>query len=148
MLLRVFWLCWDDFFCVLDMLVLLWLLIGMLLVSVGVVQVVVVFYWMLFIILQQLFIGKEVMVWIGDYDVVLIVIELDLVLELQGLVVGQLGEVWVVVCGISWDQYYLYSVVVVLCNVYICLGVLLLVIVVFVELLFVLLIEIFDDVFC
>lgn len=96
--------------------------------------------------LQQLLIGKEVTVRIGDHDVVLTVTELDSALEPQGLAVGQLGEVRVAARGISWDQHHLHSAVAVLRNVHIRPGVPPLVIAAPVELSSALPTEIFDDV--
>lgn len=84
---------WDDPFRALDMLASLWSSTGMSLVSAGAAQAVAAPYRTLFTTLQQLLIGKEVTVRIGDHDVVLTVTELDSALEPQGLAVGQLGEV-------------------------------------------------------
>lgn len=92
---------WDDPFRALDMLASLWSSTGMSLVSAGAAQAVAAPYRTLFTTLQQLLIGKEVTVRIGDHDVVLTVTELDSALEPQGLAVGQLGEVRVAARGIS-----------------------------------------------
>lgn len=102
---------WDDPFRALDMLASLWSSTGMSLVSAGAAQAVAAPYRTLFTTLQQLLIGKEVTVRIGDHDVVLTVTELDSALEPQGLAVGQLGEVRVAARGISWDQHHLHSAV-------------------------------------
>lgn len=107
---------WDDPFRALDMLASLWSSTGMSLVSAGAAQAVAAPYRTLFTTLQQLLIGKEVTVRIGDHDVVLTVTELDSALEPQGLAVGQLGEVRVAARGISWDQHHLHSAVAVLRN--------------------------------
>lgn len=137
---------WDDPFRALDMLASLWSSTGMSLVSAGAAQAVAAPYRTLFTTLQQLLIGKEVTVRIGDHDVVLTVTELDSALEPQGLAVGQLGEVRVAARGISWDQHHLHSAVAVLRNVHIRPGVPPLVIAAPVELSSALPTEIFDDV--
>lgn len=64
---------WDDPFRALDMLASLWSSTGMSLVSAGAAQAVAAPYRTLFTTLQQLLIGKEVTVRIGDHDVVLTV---------------------------------------------------------------------------
>lgn len=74
---------WDDPFRALDMLASLWSSTGMSLVSAGAAQAVAAPYRTLFTTLQQLLIGKEVTVRIGDHDVVLTVTELDSALEPQ-----------------------------------------------------------------
>jgi hypothetical protein len=114
---------WDDPFGALDMLGAFWSSTG--LPSVGEVsaQAVVAPYRTLFATLQQLLIGKEVTVRIGDNDVVLTVTELEAALEPRGLAVGQLGEVRVGARDIKWDQHYLKSAVAVLHNVHIRPGV-------------------------
>lgn len=82
---------WDDPFRALDMLASLWSSTGMSLVSAGAAQAVAAPYRTLFTTLQQLLIGKEVTVRIGDHDVVLTVTELDSALEPQELVAGRRG---------------------------------------------------------
>src|ERR1700740_958019 len=84
---------WDDSFRALDMLSSLWSSAGLPSGSAGAAQAVAAPYRTLFTALQQLLIGKEVTVRIGNHDVVLTVTELDSALEPQGLAVGQLGEV-------------------------------------------------------
>ncbi len=114
---------WDDPFRALDMLGSLWSSTGLPSVSAGAAQAVAVPYRTLFVTLQQLLVGKEVTVRMGDHDVVLTVTELDSALEPQGLAVGQLGEVRVAARDIRWDGHHLQSAVAVLRNVHIRPGV-------------------------
>ncbi|OSC43110.1 hypothetical protein [Mycobacterium decipiens] len=137
---------WDDPFRALDVLGSLWSSTGMSLVSAGAAQAVAAPYRTLFTTLQQLLIGKEVTVRIGDHDVVLTVTELDAALEPQGLAVGQLGEVRVAAQDVRWDHHHLRSAVAVLRNVHIRPGVPPVVIAAPVELSSALPTEIFDDV--
>jgi hypothetical protein len=137
---------WDDPFRALDMLASLWSSTGLPSVSAGAAQAVAVPYRTLFMTLQQLLVGKEVSVRIGDSDVVLTVTELESALEPQGLAVGQLGEVRVAARDIRWDQHRLQSAVAVLRNVHIRPGVPPLVVAAPIRLSSVLSAEIFDDV--
>ncbi|MGB9222661.1 hypothetical protein [Mycobacterium sp.] len=114
---------WDDPFGALDMLSSLWSSTGLPSVSEVSAQAVAAPYRTLFATLQQLLIGKEVTVRIGDNDVVLTVTELEAELESRGLAVGQLGEVRVAARDIRWDEHYLNSAVAVLHNVHIRPGV-------------------------
>ena len=114
---------WDDPFRALEMLSSLWSSAGLPSVSAGAAQAVAMPYRTLFTALQQLLVGKEVTVRLGDQDVVLTVTELDSALEPQGLAVGQLGEVRVAARDISWDQQRLQHAVAVLSNVHIRPGV-------------------------
>ena len=114
---------WDDPFRALDMLSSLWSSTGLPSVSAGAAQAVAAPYRTLFTTLQQLLIGKEVTVRIGNQDVVLTVTELDSALEPRGLAVGQLGEVRVAARDIRWDQHHLQRAVAVLRNVHIRPGV-------------------------
>jgi hypothetical protein len=118
---------WDDPFGALDMLSSLWSPLrnvpGWPSVSEVSSQAIAAPYRTLFATLQQLLIGKEVTVRIGDNDVVLTVTELEADLEARGLAVGQLGEVRVAARDISWDEHYLNSAVAVLHNVHIRPGV-------------------------
>lgn len=118
---------WDDPFRALEVLGALWSssgLSGLSSVSAGVAaQAASVPYRTLFATLQQLLVGKEVTVRIGESDVVLTVTELESDLDPQGLPVGQLGELRVAVRDISWDEYHLQSAVAVLRNVHIRPGV-------------------------
>ncbi len=114
---------WDDAFRALDMLSSLWSSAGLPSVSAGAAQAVAMPYRTLFTALQQLLVGKEVTVRLGDQSVVLTVTELDSALEPQGLAVGQLGEVRVAARDISWDQQRLQHAVAVLHNVHIRPGV-------------------------
>lgn len=114
---------WDDPFRALDMLSSLWSSAGLPSVSAGAAQAVAAPYRTLFTTLQQLLIGKEVTVRIGNHDVVLTVTELDSALEPQLLAAGQLGEVRLAACGIRWDQHLLRRAVAVLHNVHIRPGV-------------------------
>ncbi len=116
-------LSWDDAFRALDMLGSLWSSTGLPAVGAGAAQAAAVPYRTLFATLQQLLIGKEVTVRIGDHDVVLTVTELDATLDPQGLAVGQLGEVRVAACNIRWDDNQLQRAVAVLRNVHIRPGV-------------------------
>jgi hypothetical protein len=106
-----------------DMLSSLWSSAGLPSVTAGAAQAVAMPYRTLFTALQQLLVGKEVTVRLGDQNVVLIVTELDSALEPQGLAVGQLGEVRVAARDISWDQQRLQHAVAVLHNVHIRPGV-------------------------
>jgi LmeA-like phospholipid-binding len=114
---------WDDPFRALEMLSSLWSSAGLPSVSAGAAQAVAMPYRTLFTALQQLLVGKEITVRLGDQDVVLTVTELDSALEPQGLAVGQLGEVRVAARDISWDQHRLQHAVAVLRNVHIRPGV-------------------------
>jgi hypothetical protein len=93
------------------------------LVSAGADQAVAAPYRTLFTTLQQLLIGKEITIRIGDHDVVLTVTELDSALEPRGLAVGQLGEVRVAARDIRWGQHHLQRAVAVLRNAHIRPGV-------------------------
>jgi hypothetical protein len=110
---------WDDPFGALEMLGSLWSSTGLPSVTAGAAQAAAMPYRTLFITLQQLLIGKEVTVRIGDHDVVLTVTELDSALEPQGLAVGQLGDVRLAVRDIRWDRNHLQSAVAVLHNLHI-----------------------------
>lgn len=114
---------WDDAFRALDILGSLWSSTGLPSVSASAAQAVSVPYRTLFTTLQQLLVGKEVTVRIGEHDVVLTVTELDSTLDPQGLAVGQLGEVRVAARDIRWDEHRLQSAVAVLRNVHIRPGV-------------------------
>jgi hypothetical protein len=114
---------WADPLRALDMLASLWSSTGLPSVSAGAAQAIAVPYRTLFMTLQQLLIGKEISVRIGDSDVMLTVTELDSELEPQGLAVGQLGEVRVAAQDIRWEEHHLHSAVAVLRNVHIRPGV-------------------------
>jgi hypothetical protein len=114
---------WDDPFRALDMLASLWSSSGLPSVSAGAAHAVAVPYRTLFTTLQQLLVGKEVTIRLGNQDVVLTVTELDSALEPQGLAVGQLGEVRVAARDIRWDQQCLLHAVAVSRNVHIRPGV-------------------------
>ncbi len=114
---------WDDPFRALDMLSTLWSSTGLPSVSAGAAHAVAAPYRTLFTTLQQLLIGKEITVRIGNHDVVLTVTELDSALEPQGLAVGQLGEVRVAARDIRWNQQHLHRAVALLRNVHIRPGV-------------------------
>jgi hypothetical protein len=114
---------WDDPFRALDMLSSLWASAGLPSVSAGAAQAVAAPYRTLFTTLQQLLIGKEVTVRIGNHDVVLTVTELDSALEPQGLAVGQLGEIRIAARDIRWDQHHLQRAVAVLRNAHVRPGV-------------------------
>lgn len=116
---KVPFLRWDDPFRALEMLASLWSST----VSAGAAQAVSVPYRTLFATLQQLLIGKDVTVRIGDHDVRLTVTELEPELDPQGLAVGQLGELRVAARNICWDENRLQSAVAVLRNVHIRPGV-------------------------
>ncbi|OBF20094.1 hypothetical protein A5725_16910 [Mycobacterium kubicae] len=137
---------WDEPLRALDMLASLWSSTGLPSVSAGAAQAIAVPYRTLFATLQQLLIGKEVTVRIGDHDVVLVVAELDSTLDPQGLAVGQLGEVRVGARDIRWDGKHLESAVAVLHNVHIRPGVPPLVIAAPADLTLVLPSTMFDDV--
>src|ERR1700730_8606895 len=107
---------WDDPFGALEMLGSLWSSAGLPSVTTGAAQAAAMPYRTLFITLQQLLVGKEVTVRIGDRDVVLTVTELDSALEPQGLAVGQLGDVRLAARDIRWERNYLQSAVAVLHN--------------------------------
>lgn len=114
---------WDDPLRALDMLSSLWSSSGLPSVGAGAAQAVAAPYRTLFTSLQQLLVGKEVTVRLGDQDVVLTVTELESALEPQGLAVGQLGEVRVAARDISWGDQRLQRAVAVLHNVHIRPGV-------------------------
>jgi hypothetical protein len=137
---------WDDPFRALEMLSSLWSSAGLPSVSAGAAQAVAIPYRTLFTALQQLLVGKEVTVRLGDQDVVLTVTELDAALEPQGLAVGQLGEVRVAARDISWDQQRLQHAVAVLSNVHIRPGVPPVLVAAPVKLSSTLAAEVFDDV--
>jgi hypothetical protein len=124
---KVPFLRWDDPFRALDMLASLWSSTGLPSVSAGAAQAVAMPYKTLFLTLQQLLVGKDVTVRIGEHDVRLTVTELNSELDPQGLAVGQLGEVRVAARDISWDdkgsRQRLQSAVAVLRNVHIRPGV-------------------------
>jgi len=117
---KVPFLRWDDPFRALEMLASLWSSTG--LPTVG-AHAVAMPYRTLFATLQQLLVGKEVTVRIGDQDVTLTVVELESELDPQGLPVGQLGEVRVAARDIRWADNRLQSAVAVLRNVHIRPGV-------------------------
>jgi hypothetical protein len=137
---------WDDPFRALDMLSSLWSSTGLPFVSAGAAEAAAAPYRTLFTTLQQLLVGKEVTVRIGNQDVVLTVTELDSALEPQGLAVGQLGEVRVAARDIRSDQQRLQHAVAVLRNVHIRPGMPPLVVAAPVKLSSVLSAKIFDDV--
>ncbi len=110
---------WDDAFGALDILGSLWSSTGLPSVTAGTTQAVAMPYRTLFMTLQQLLIGKEVTVRIGDHDVVLTVTELESALEPQGLAVGQLGDVRLAARDIRWDGNDLQSAVAILHNLHI-----------------------------
>jgi hypothetical protein len=114
---------WDDPFRALDVLASLWSSSGLPSVGAGAAQAVALPYRTLFTTLQQLLVGKEITVRMGDQNVVLTVTELDSALEPRGLAVGQLGEVRVAARDIRWDQQHLQHAVAVLHNVHIRPGV-------------------------
>ena len=114
---------WDDPLRALDVLSSLWSSSGLPSVGAGAAQAVAAPYRTLFTSLQQLLVGKEVTVGLGDQDVVLTVTELDSALEPQGLAVGQLGEVRVAARDIRWGEQRLQHAVAVLHNVHIRPGV-------------------------
>ncbi|OBK20558.1 hypothetical protein A5634_12565 [Mycobacterium asiaticum] len=124
---KVPFLRWDDPFRALEMLASLWSSSGLPAVGAGAAQAVAVPYRTLFATLQQLLVGKDVTVRIGDHDVKLTVTELESELDPQGLPVGQLGEVRVAARDIRWDdrgsEQRLQSAVAVLRNVHIRPGV-------------------------
>lgn len=117
---KVPFLRWDDPFRALEMLTSLWSSTGI--PSVG-AHAVAMPYRTLFATLQQLLVGKEVTVRIGDQDVTLTVVELESELDPQGLPVGQLGEVRVAARDIRWADNRLQSAVAVMRNVHIRPGV-------------------------
>ncbi|QLL08568.1 LmeA family phospholipid-binding protein [Mycobacterium vicinigordonae] len=139
---KVPFLRWDDPLRALDALASLWFSS----VSAGAAQAAAVPYRTLFATLQQLLVGKEVTVRIGEHDVTLTVTELESALDPQGLPVGQLGEVRVAARDIRWDEHQLQSAVAVLRNVHIRPGVPPLVIAAPTELSTELAKDIFDDV--
>ncbi|ABL04917.1 LmeA family phospholipid-binding protein [Mycobacterium ulcerans] len=143
---KVPFLRWDDPFRALEMLGSLWSSTGLQSVSAGAAQAVAMPYRTLFMTLQQLLVGKEVTVRMGDQDVVLTVTGLDSALDPQGLAVGQLGEVRVAARDVSWDEQRLQSAVAVLRNVHIRPGVPPMVVAAPVELSSVLPAAIFDEV--
>jgi hypothetical protein len=114
---------WDDPLRALDVLSSLWSSSGLPSVGAGAAQAIAAPYRTLFTSLQQLLVGKEVTVGLGDQDVVLTVTELDSALEPQGLAVGQLGEVRVAARDIRWGEQRLQHAVAVLHNVHIRPGV-------------------------
>lgn len=137
---------WDDPFGALDTLSSLWSSTGLPLVGNGAAQAVAAPYRTLFTTLQQLLVGKQVTVRIGNHDVMLTVTELDSALEPQGIAFGQLGQVRVAARDIRWDQQHLERAVAVLRNVHIRPGVPPLVVAAPAELSSVLPAEIFNDV--
>jgi hypothetical protein len=110
---------WDDPFGALEMLGSLWSSAGLPSVTAVAAQAAAMPYRTLFITLQQLLVGKEVTVRIGERDVVLTVTELDSALEPQGLAVGQLGDVRLAARDIRWERNDLQSAVAVLHNLHI-----------------------------
>lgn len=117
---------WDDPFGALEMLGSMWSsrgLPGMTSVTSGAAQAAAMPYRTLFVTLQQLLIGKEVTVRIGDHDVVLTITELDSALEPRGLAVGQLGDVRVAARDVRWDRNHLQNAVAVLHNLHIRPGI-------------------------
>lgn len=114
---------WDDAFRALEVLSSLWSSTGLPSVSVSAAQAMTVPYRTLFLALQQLLVGKQVTVRIGDHDVTLTVTELESELDPQGLPVGQLGLVRVAAQDIRWDDNRLQSAVAVMRNVHIRPGV-------------------------
>jgi hypothetical protein len=137
---------WDDPLRALDSLSSFWSTAGLSTVSAGAAQAVAAPYRTLFATLQQLLIGKEVTVRMGDHDVVLTVTELDCALEPRALAVGQFGEVRVAARDISWDQHRLQSAVAVLRNAHIRPGVPPVLVAAPTDLILTLPTEIFDDV--
>lgn len=120
---KVPFLRWDEAFRALEALTSLWSSTGLPSVGAGAAQAAAVPYRTLLATLQQLLVGNEVTVRIGDHDVVLTVTELESELDPQGLPVGQLGEVRVAARDIRWDENRLQSAVAVLRNVHIRPGV-------------------------
>lgn len=120
---KVPFLRWDDPFRALEVLSSLWSSTGLPSVSAGAQQAMAMPYRTLFATLQQLLIGKEVTVRIGEHDVRLTLTELASELDAQGLAVGQLGEVRVAAADIRWAENRLESAVAVLRNVHIRPGV-------------------------
>jgi len=110
---------WDDPFGALDMLGSLWSSTGLPSVTTGAAFAAAAPYRTLFLTLQQLLVGREVTVRMGDHDVVLTVTELDSELEPRGLAVGQLGDVRLAARDIRWDRNHLRSAVAVLHNLHI-----------------------------
>jgi LmeA-like phospholipid-binding len=137
---------WDDPLRALDMLSSLWSSTGLPSVSAGAAQAAAVPYRTVFMTLQQLLVGKEITVRLGNSDVVLTVTELASALEPQGLAVGQLGEVRVAARDVRWDGHRLESAVAVLHNVHIRPGVPPVLVAAPVQLSSALPTEIFDDV--
>ena len=82
---KVPFLRWDDPFRALDMLASLWSSTGLPSVSASAAQAVAVPYRTLFATLQQLLVGRQLTVRIGDHDVTLTVTELDSELESSSL---------------------------------------------------------------
>jgi hypothetical protein len=136
---------WDDPLRALDALGSLWSSTGLPSVTAGAAQAVAVPYRTLFASLQQLLVGKQVTIGMGDQDVTLTVTELDSELDARGLTVGQLGEVRVAASDIEWGDQYLQRAVAVLRNVHIRPGVPPLVIAAPVELSTELPAKVFDD---
>jgi hypothetical protein len=110
---------WDDAFGALEMLGSLWSSTGLPSVTAGAAQAAAVPYRTLFLTMQQLLVGKEVTVRIGEHDVMLTVTELESELEPQGLAVGQLGDVRLAARDVRWDRNHLHSAVAVLHNLHI-----------------------------
>lgn len=109
---------WDDPLRAWEMLASLWSSSPLSSVGAGAAQAVTVPYRTLFTLLQQLLVGREIMVDIGVHRVALTVTELDSVPEPPGLAVGQLGEVRVAARDIRWGPHRLESAVAVLRNVH------------------------------
>jgi hypothetical protein len=111
---------WEDPFGALEVLGSLWSSTGLPSVTAGAAQAAAAMpYRTLFITLQQLLVGKEVTVRVGDQDVVLTVTELDSALEPQGLAVGQLGDVRLAARDVRWDRNHLKTANAVLHNLHI-----------------------------
>jgi hypothetical protein len=96
---------WDDPLRALDALAAVWSSTGLPLVSAGAARSVVLPYRTLFTTLQQLLVGREITVRVGNHNVVLTVTEFDSPLEPQALAVGQLGEVRLAARDVKWDQH-------------------------------------------
>jgi hypothetical protein len=109
---------WDDPFRALDALFSLWSSTGLPSVAAGAAQAAAMPYRTLFMALQQLLVGREIRVRVGEHNVVLTVTELESALEPRELAVGQLGQVRIAARDITWDEHHLQSAVAVLHNVH------------------------------
>ena len=101
----------------------MWSSTGLSLIKTGAAWSVAAPYRTVFTTLQQLLIGKRITVRIGDHDVVLTVTEFESPLDPRALAVGQLGEVRVAACDVTWGEHCLEKAAVVLHNVHIRPGV-------------------------